>query len=467
MSDFSSINKSEEIIAGAKKNDSLACKSNGKDAAAVAGAVIAGVAVAGALAVGAAQSSLFSNGVGASGSTQTAATESIDTAASGVTSSTTSAQANATSAITQGPGAGANASLSAAQGDVNSAQVDATGLAGEKKAGADTQIAESQSRVSGAQNYLAGQTSEATTYAQSGLGEGQSLMTSLTSAALAKTPPKVVGLVKPTAGKTPTPPLPVNVPPPAKVVEQEVPKPASSLAVQAPQNASTPTNTVKSAPATREIVNIEQLKQVVLSKQELDRCRELRDSIIQDITAMWGFWKIIYDRVPASGAVSPSDMQVVRIDGRQAIVALPFTFVRRYLASGIPSGDLGAKNAHSIQLIQAEGSEEAKRLIGTGPLAGSRQWKSLYDKLTTFVNYIGTCEELSIIKEATGQRLVFEGLMIEFNQLLFAGAKIQVKDNDAAILKVMEDILLKWEKITDFYFMFPEEFRDKRLVRSK
>lgn len=462
MSDFSSINKSEEIIAGAKKNDSLACKSNGKDAAAVAGAVIAGVAVAGALAVGAAQSSLFSNGVGASGSTQTAATESINNASSGVTSSTTSAQANATSAITQGPGTGADASLSAAQGDVNSAQADATALAGEIKAGANTLIAESQSRIVSAQKYLAEQVSEVTAYAQSKLGEGQALMTSLTSAALAKIPPKVVGLIKPTAGKTPTPPLPVNVPPPAKVVEQEVPKPASSLAVQAPQNASTPTNTVKSAPATQTAVNEEQLKQVALSKNEVDPCAVRRAQIAGDLSWMADRINNAIGALENLSMLGKSDVKKVSSgflgwgSTIQNRAGAAYQSIIRY---GVP---ISSSGIYKDEYYSSSEPQELREKIRFGPLIGYENFMIELENAARAVKFRLKCEELEQFAPIIAKKGDLVKVLAKIRLLCDMFINLQNMSEHTTFLK---ELLPAWEELNTIARFLPDRYIPTQLSK--
>lgn len=390
MADFSSINESEQLIAGTKKNDSLACKSNGKDAAAVAGAVIAGVAVVGAAAVGAMQSSLFSKGIGASGTAQADATSAIGSATSGAASSAASAQQGATNAIMQGPGSKAKAMLGAAQGDIKSAQSDAMKLAGEARAGADAQIAEGQAQISGAQNYIAGQMADAKAFAQSGMAEGQTLLKGKMNAALAKAPPKVVGLAKPLAGKKPKLPLPANVPPPAKVVEERVPKPPSNLSIRAPKNASVPTEKIVPEQSTQKavVVEEEQMKQATLSKEELDKCTNERytlGSAVKDVKNSWS-------RLGEELALPP---QTKVFQG--GIDIQLFIKISDIVSNGWPCSNMGAMTKKTVEEITEKSSNQKVKdlLRGNGErIVGIKQMLSLCTFLINKIEYTGTCEEI-------------------------------------------------------------------------
>jgi len=447
MADFSSLSKGESLLAGNKKNDSLACKKGGGSAAKIAGAAIAGVALGGALAVGAAQSSLFSSGVGASGVAQAGAASGISSASSGAASAASSAQSKAATAITQGPGAQSNATLSSAQGDVNGAQIDASQLAGEKRAGADAQIAQGQSSVNNAQNYLASQTAAG----QSNATAEKTLLAGKVNSALATAPPAPAGLAKPASGQLPTAPLPVNVPPPEKAVDQSVATPPSNLTIQEPKNASVPETTKPAPAAAQQAVADETLKQVALSKEELDKCADERLRIsggLQNISAASDMLEndirnhtqlVTGYRKVSSGWFSSK---------KEIMAANEFSSMA---AKGVP----GAKP--DKKYVASSEPKELREKYEFGPLVGLSPLQEALSVAINDVKYLLKCEELAPLAKVAGELSNFNVAKKKIMDLADS-MWIDAAEPPEEITRVLKAFFPLWDEINRIAYLLPDKY---------
>jgi len=444
MSDFSSLGKGESLLANNKNNDSMACKKGGGDAAKAAGAAVAGVAVVGALAVGAAQSSLFSNGVGASGATQAGAASSISSASAGATSAASSAQSKAATAITQGPGAQSSATLDSAQGDLKSAQTDASQTAGQTRAGNDAKVAEAAAAVKNAQNYV--------NEAKSAVTQTPTWLAGKVASAFAAAPPAAAGLAKPSVGQLPTAPLSVNVPPPAKAVNASVPTPPSNLAIPPPANASTPTSTIKPSTTTQQTVQTEQLKQTALSKEETDPCQQKRRDLASKISEMRDYLE------NAGQAIYNLKNNPLNKSGKRPAG----TLLMYIITTGVPASSKERGFVNTKYFTSSE-PKELRDKVEFGPLTGFYNFYKALELAIQDIRYTLKCDELAPFEVLAQKRVDLLGAVDEISQACDKEINIQEMGE---ITRFLQLVLPAWEKINVIAFLLPDKYLEAENIKK-
>jgi hypothetical protein len=444
MPNFNSLSTGESLIATKKGNNSLDCPEGG-DASAVVGAIVAGVALSAATAVAAAASKFVADGIGTvTTAAQAAAADTLAAAQAETAALAADAKAQALAAVGFGPGGEGTAALAEGQDQLGAAQAQAQALIGEARAEVDAVIAEAAAARAAAEALISDTIAQGQALLQEGLAALEAKIASAIGAALSALPPLPAALTSPAPGAVPVPPLPVDVPILSKVIPTEVALPVPDLAIASPEGLAE--GVVESVATKADVVQTAPLQEAVLSRDEIDACRDERTQIVEVINRMNTRWQVLAQRVSLSG---PAD-----------IIFDPSYAIRAFLLFGGSAGNSSLINgvvggftqpAVSFNILRkgfAKFSETTRETLQIGPLAGSKQWQEVRDQVENVANFTGECSVLPPISSAVvAQEGLFNSTMAQFEDALIGENFVENNAIEEVVTEI-ERIIPLWQTLT-------------------